>query len=333
MSKFTPSEAPVQKRGRKPGIAEVPPEPDFNQPYIDSAMEVMRQTELAKEQEAFSETFDLGCFVGAAQMASAMGSFCEASQIRAFSEIKKSKAFKHIAINHPNGELRISQNIDEFCRAVFKRGYRVMQDDEGILQRLGGAAFDALNSLGISRGQMRLLISLPEDERAAVAEAVKSGEKSEVVSLIQDLANKLDETRQKVDELKAEDTANKSLLAERAKKVDALEAKLKRAVNAEPDTVGSELRDVVNKWMNDALGAIQGNFRLSIQQLLDYEATQRDAGVALDSKVWLAGVFAQVADALNTERGAFFIPDVGAVAKRPEWLDFSADVNQASIDQ
>ncbi|MDR1890128.1 MAG: hypothetical protein LBQ81_12250 [Zoogloeaceae bacterium] len=218
----------LPRRGRKPKETPIPAEPDLDLPRIDNAMAVMRETTAAKQAETISETFDLGRFVGAAQMASVMNSFCAAAQIRAFTEIKKSKAFKHIAITQPDGNLRPAQNVDEFCRTVFGRGYRAMQESEHDLDALGESTYEAINNLGISRSQMRLLMALPEDERAAVDAAVKSGEKSEVVSLIQDLANKLDETRRQVDELKAEAVASEELLATRSRQRDEAEAALRK---------------------------------------------------------------------------------------------------------
>lgn len=224
--------------------------PAIDEAAVNGAFETARQNVLREQQETASETFSLGRFVGAAQMASAMRNFSAVAEVRAFDEVRKSKAFKHIPVTHPNGEVRTAENIDEFSRLVFGRGYKSMMENSQALERLGADSFDAVNSLGISRAQMRLLIALPEDERAAVNAAVKSGEKLEVVSLIQDLANKLDETRSKVEDLKAQAAATDRVLSDKSALIDQLQ--IETGKKPRP----ASLEDTADPLFNEALKAL-----------------------------------------------------------------------------
>lgn len=155
-----------------------------------------RETATAEQQDIAAGVFDLGQSVGAALMANMLKNFSAAAEVRAFEEVNKSKSFSHLKIRMPDGVLRTAENIDEFCRAIFNRGYKAMNNQKVLLERLGEETYESANRLGLNRGQLRLLVSLPEEDRAIVEEAMRSDSKPDVLMAIETLASKLDESRE-----------------------------------------------------------------------------------------------------------------------------------------
>lgn len=318
--------------GRKPreGAQIIDAHPDIDQSRVDNAMTVMRKDAQAEQQEAMTGVFALGRLVGAAQMAGSIAAISAVAEVRAFEEINKSKDFSHLPNLNINGEFRRARNIDEFCRAVFGgRGYKAMMDRKAMLEHLGDGMYESVSRLGLNRTQLRLLINLPEDTRSAVEEAMQFGDKSEVVTLIQSLANQLDEAKGKAEELKAEVAAKEDLLATRSKQIDALDQKLARVKTLPQDEVLAELHAEAAKHYNDALGAVKGNFSAAIAALAEH----RDTGGA-DSTLLMAGMVADIQRELNDLRERFGLPDTAADAVpdwvgNPEFDKFAPDAGQA----
>lgn len=302
-------------RGRTPTSPAPVVEPDLDQGRIDNAAEAMRADALALQQETAEGVFDLGRAVGAALMANMVKNFSAAAEVRAFEEINKSKSFKSLAIKMPDGIPRPAENIDEFCRVVFGRGYKAMADQKILLERLGEETYESANRLGLNRGQLRLLVSLPEEDRALVEDAMRSESKPDVIAAIQALASKLDEVHAKVDELKAEEKAKDELLAEKNKTIDRERANAKRVRDMPADEAIDAIRREVVTIANDARGAIVGQLREGLSTL--YTHHDKAGG---DSVLWAAGVIGQLVKDIAELRDQFGIPDVSA-AEVPEWIN------------
>jgi len=293
-------------KGRKPTAVAEPEVLDVSaEQQADEAMAVMREGAISEQQEQVSSAFDLGRFVGVAQLARTMSNFSAAAEIRAFEEINNSKAFKHLPIKHPDGTFCPAENIDEFCRLVFGRGYKAMNNHKVMLQQLGEEAYENVQRLGLNRAQLRLLLTLPEDERTAVEEAMQAGGKDEVVTLIQSLANKLDETQTQVAELKGELRAQAELLAEKNVRLDEERAKSKRIVAVPPDQVLAELQAEVARIVNDLRGGIIGQLRQALIALNNHGETH-----GARSAVFMAGMVGQLEADLQGLRGEFYLPEL-----------------------
>lgn len=251
----------------------------------------------------------------AAMMANMIKRISAADEVRAFVEVNKSEYFKRIALPMPDGEFRLAENIDEFCRVVFGRGYKAMADQKILLERLGEETYESANRLGLNRGQLRLLVSMPEEDRALVEDVMRSESKPDVIAVIQALASKPDEVRAKVDELKAEDKAKLALLAAKGSTIDALNTKLLRRDNAPADERLDHLRKEITSIADDARGAIIGLLRQRLHELAEHH---NQAGG--DSQLWAAGILGQLSKDIVTLRDEMGIPDL-AGCEVPEWLE------------
>lgn len=306
-------------RGRKPATPVDVLEPEIDHERFQDAAEAMRTDAIAQQQKTAEGVFDLGRAVGAALMANMVKNFSAAAEVRAFEEINKSKSFKDLAIKMPDGIPRPAENIDEFCRVVFGRGYKAMADQKVLLERLGEETYENANRLGLNRGQLRLLVSLPEEDRAIVEEAMHSDSKPAVLMAIETLASKLDESRAKVDELKAEEKAKDELLAEKNRLLDAERAKVKRIQSLPKDEVAASLLAEAAGHFNETLACLAGQFRAALICVTDHHAT---AGG--DSTQVLAGYVARLQQELVALREEFNLPDTFGDGT-PEWMRATAD--------
>jgi len=294
-------------QGRKPIAA-----PDVEildrgrEPRAEQALVVMRQQSIADETEIRAEVYRLGQLVGARQINQWNMKMCAAADIHLLDEITKCKGYRHIPIQLPDGNMRPAQNIEEFCRVVFNKSYRVFAESRKALNDLGEECYELASSFGLPRAQMPLLINLPEDERAAVEEAMReSTGKDEVVTLIHSLANKLDEAHAEVGNLKGELAATESISSEKTKRIEDLMKANRRIQAATPDQVLTDLHAESTRIANDARGAVIGNLRqalLAVQQHHDAHGG--------NSTVFLAGLVSQLARDLTDLRIEFDLPEI-----------------------
>ncbi len=306
-------------RGRKPMTATEPDVLDASaEQQAGKALAVMRETAISSENERLQALFDLGRAVGVAGAMRAMRSFSAAAEIHAFEKINKSRAFKDLCIEFPDG-FRPAENIDEFCRAHFGRGYKSMQDHKRLLQQLGEDAYESVRKLDLPRTQLRLLLTLPEDDRAAVEDAMRDGGKDEVVTLIQSLANKLDETREQVEHLKGELKATEEISAEKTQRIEQLQRESKRIAAAAPDQVRADLAKEIAEHVSAARDKLattvrSGFFALG-QHYVEHGGT--------DCRHLMAGHVAELQKVLNELREEFNLRDLEGDG-RPEWMDWPA---------
>lgn len=306
-------------RGRKP-IPE--PEPEVidiaAEARAEQALTSMRELAVDDANAKQQALFDLGRAVGVAAAMRAMRTFAAAAEIHAFEKINKSRAFKDFSFSFPDG-FRPAKNIDEFCRLHFGRGYKSMQDHKRLLQVLGEDAYESIRALELPRAQLRLLMNFPEDERAAVEEAMRDGTKDEVVTLIQSLANKLDEARAQAEDLKADLRATQEVSAEKSAQIDRLKEERVRVKALPPDEVQAELRREVTSHVNTALGMLNGLVAQGFGALCDHDALHGQ-----DSLEILAGHVAQLQRAIYALRDDFNLSDYVGDGT-PEWMRATAD--------
>lgn len=293
-------------RGRKPLAVPEIIEPDLDQPRIDNAMVAMRETAISEEMEIRADVYRLGQLVGARQMNQWNMKMAAAADIQLFEEISKAKGYKHIPIARPDGSTAAAANIEEFCRLVFGKSYDVVAESRRTMQALGAECYEIANRMGLPRTQMRLLLSLPEDERAAVEEAMKSESKAEVVSLIESLANKLDETRAEVEELKGELKATEDISSEKTRRIEKLLKDQHRIQAAPPDEISAQLHKEATAIHNDIRGAITGQLRQALIALNNHGENRGEGA----STVFMAGLVGQLAIDLVALRDEFGLPDV-----------------------
>lgn len=264
---------PKAKPGRKPLQAAAVEVLDskLDQSKISSAMVALRADGVAERQTRDTDMFQLGINVGAIQMARTNRYFLRAAEIRLFEEIKESKKYKDLAVKGPDGNLATAENLQDFCKLVFGTSYSVLAEESQNLQALGEEAYEASNQLGLNRKQLRLIRSLPDAQRTAVAEAISAESKSEVVAIIEDLAAQLAQAHEDLATAGDQAAEDKDLMAGKDQRINQLEKKLKRIDNAPPEEQLALVLSETTERAHTALAYVRGDLGLAFSKLAGFE--------------------------------------------------------------
>lgn len=181
------------------------------------------------------------------------------------------------------------------------------------LGALGDQAYEAANRLGLNRKQLRLIRSLPDAQRTAVAEAIASESKPEVIAIIEDLAAQLATAQDQVADAQAELKASEELSANKNAKIDKLSRHIAKST---PDEVLCELQKEATALMNDALGCVRGQIRHSFQAI---KAHTED-----DHTIFMAGLLGQLQADVAALRDEFNLPDISTAREQ----ELAAEVAQ-----
>lgn len=278
-----------------------------------------READLVAIKQGLSDDRDLlNQLLGQAQMADAFAQFSRTVRSSKLAFVKENKLYQALKGKMtPNGS-ELSGTWDEFCGLL---GMSVDKADLDIsnLKTFGEEALESMSRMGIGYRELRQYRRLPEDQKSALIEAAKSGDKDSFLELAEDLiakhAREKEEAQRQIEELKAEERAKEELLADKNKLLDAERAKVKRIQAAPADERLDQLRKEITSIADDARGAIIGQLRAGLAALQDHH---REAGG--DSDLWAAGVVGQLFKDLTIIRDEFGLPDL-AGAEVPEWLD------------
>lgn len=316
-------------RGRKPLQTTPPVEPSLDTDRIEHAVEVMRELsvksdeELAAVKQGLSDDRDLlNQLLGQAQMANALSQFSRTFSVQKLAFVKENKLYKALKGKiTPNGSV-LSGTWDEFCGLL---GMSVDKADLDIsnLKTFGEEALDSMSRMGIGYREMRQYRRLPEDQKAALLEAAKSGDKDSFLELAEDLiakhAREKEEAQRQIEELKAEERAKEELLATKGKTIDELQTKVWKNENLPPDEKRKALLEAAGLARLFVSADIQGRLRIAFQELAEYE---RDNGG--DSTLVMAGYIGELKRELKFLTDELMLPDVLGDGV-PEWLKYSQE--------
>ena len=163
---------------------------------------------LAAVQADYSEERDLlNQLLGQAQMAEAFSKFSKTVLVSKLAFVKENKLYQQLAGTFtPNGsELR--GTWAEFCNLLGISDDKANQHIAN-LQTFGEEALEQMQRVGIGYRDLRQFRRLPLDQKSALIEAAKSGDKDAFLELAEEIIAKLAEIRSTVDELFIVDDLN-----------------------------------------------------------------------------------------------------------------------------
>lgn len=297
------------KAGRKAKDIVVQPviDPALDQAKLEGAMVAMRD----QAQEGQAELADLAMGIGALQAFDLMGKFAAASQVATFKRIRESKQINRLAIRKPDGGVAICDSMREACPLLFGRSYDTMLREEESYNLLGEQAYEIASRLGLNRSALRAARALPPEKLEIVRTAIGNGNtKAEVLSVIEDLAEKVQQAEAETAEAKAELKASEEVAAAKSKTIDKLQRDLKRIEKLPPDQQLANLKKEATAMADDAEGAILGSLR---QALVTVSNHGEERGL---HDVFLAGLVGQVQAQLNALRKEFNLPDVSTAQEQ-----------------
>lgn len=190
------------------------------------------QNTVAALQTAHSDDRDLlNQLLGQAQMADSFAKFSVTVTTSKLAYVKENKLYKALAGKKTGDGHQFSGTWEEFC---FLLGRSREQVDEDIrnLNSLGADALESMSRMGIGYRELRQYRRLPEDEKTALLEAAKTGDKDTFLDLAEEIISRNAASKALADEnyaeLQKEHQTQGEILAEAKQEALTLKAELKK---------------------------------------------------------------------------------------------------------
>ncbi|MFQ8718847.1 MAG: hypothetical protein ACLR9W_14920, partial [Enterobacter hormaechei] len=235
--------------------AELAPDVELN-PELKATQNLMATvtSQLSDERDLLNQ------LLGQAQMADAFEQFSRTVRTSKLAFVKENKLYRNLkGKKTPNGS-EFSGTWDEFCNVL---GISVDKADLDIanLSAFGDEALDSLSRMGIGYRELRQFRRLPDDQKSALIEVAKEGDKTALLELAEEMIAK--HTKEKED-LKTDLEISRQTLAEKKDEInvlkdqaDELKAKLtRRATTETPDEEVQALETEATGFKSGVLSAL-----------------------------------------------------------------------------
>lgn len=278
---------------------------------------------MAVVQTSYDEERDLlNQLLGQAQMAGAFEEFSRTVRTSKLAFVKENKLYRTLAGKKtPHGAEILSGTWEEFCGLL---GRSVDQVDRDIsnLRAFGEEALESMSRMGIGYRELRQFRRLPDDQKTALIEVAKTGDKDSFLELAEDLiakhAKEKESLTQRAEEAEANLEARSRVLEDKNSKIDQLTeevAKIKKRVKALPPAdVGEEIRKEVTTLAAQAEVGIRA-MRAGLQALADHTEAH-----GIDHGDFTAGLICQLELTLRQLRSEFDVKTAPDGDDTPEWM-------------
>lgn len=299
------------------------PEASSKGTLVDSsaiAGDFQAASQLAAITQGYSEDRDLmNQLLGQAQMAGAFEQFSRTVRTSKLAFVKESKLYQQLkGRTGPNGS-ELTGTWGEFCVLLGTSVDKVDLDISN-LKAFGEEALESMSRMGIGYREMRQYRKLPEDQKLALIEVAKAGDKESFLDLAEEIisrhAKEKEELSGQLEEAQAEKLATEQVLESKSKRIDQLERAAQRIKAMPANEAGAALRKEATTMVYDAQGLINGNLRAALEAL-------NDAPDSDGKTLFMAGMVGQLIADLVTLRDEFNLPDVIGDGT-PDWQQWAA---------
>jgi hypothetical protein len=196
---------------------------DTDTPELPAAAEAANL--LAAVQADYSDERDLvNQLLGQAQMADAISQFSRTVRLTKLAYVRENKLYRALAGKQmPNGSA-LKGTWEEFCTLLGYSKDKVDLDLQN-LHAFGEEALESMSRMGIGYRELRQYRRLPEDQKAALIEVAKSGDKESFVELAEEIISKhaaeKAELQKKLDDVQGDYDALSKVEADTSKKLRA----------------------------------------------------------------------------------------------------------------
>ncbi|OCG16911.1 hypothetical protein [Gilliamella sp. WF3-4] len=181
-------------------------------------------------QSEYSEDRDLvNQLLGQAQMADAFEKFSQTVWASKLNFVKENKLYRNLSGKKtPNG-LELKGTWEEFCSLLGVSDEKANQDIAN-LKSFGEEALESMSRMGIGYRELRQYRKLPEDQKTALIEVAKAGDKEALVELAEEFiaknAKEKEQLKKENSDLQADYKALSKRNADVAKEKEELAIKL-----------------------------------------------------------------------------------------------------------
>ena len=222
---------------RKPLVTSQDPTPEIElRPDAADAANLM-----AVVQTSYDDERDLlNQLLGQAQMAEAFAKFSVTVTTSKLAFVKENKLYRALGGKKSGDGHQFSGTWEEFC-SLLGRSREQIDEDIRNLKAVGEQALESMSRMGIGYREFRQFRRLPDDQKTALIEVAKSGDKDAFLELAEDMiakhAKEKEALTQRAEEAEADLEARSRVLEDKNGKIDQLTeevAKVKKRVKALP---------------------------------------------------------------------------------------------------
>lgn len=260
----------------------------------------------------------LNQLLGQAQMAEAFGKFSQTVWSSKLSFVKENKLYQSLkGKKGPNG-LELQGTWVEFCSLLGVSDEKANQDIAN-LTAFGEEALESMSRMGIGYRELRQFRRLPEDQKSALIEVAKEGDKTALLELAEEMIAK--HAREK-EELKTDLEISRQMLAEKKEELgtmrnekEELKSRLVRRTTTEtPDEEGVALETEVTGFKSGVLSAF---FDLKSGFNALTEHTER---TGINHTGMMAGLLDDLQAQFEELRQEFSLPEARETSVIPDWV-------------
>lgn len=254
------------KPGRPASSAAVPVAADLNPQAVAQVSQAADQ--FSELVSSYGQGRDLvNQLLGQAQAFQAAGNLLQTFGVSKLALVKENKLYQQLSgMRTPNG-LELKGTWVEFCELLGISDEKANQDIAN-LKAFGEEALEQMQRIGIGYRELRQYRKLPEDQKQALIEVAKTGDKEGFVELAEEIIAKHAKEREalqaKVDDAHAELEAKDKVLASKADQINKLEAQTARKFKPRE---GSEARTLEEQTLLDELDKATAEALLGLQRL------------------------------------------------------------------
>ncbi|EFN9722781.1 hypothetical protein DFZ58_22290 [Escherichia coli] len=293
--------------------AELVPDVELN-PELESTQNLMATvtSQLTDERDLLNQ------LLGQAQMADAFEQFSRTVRTSKLAFVKENKLYRNLkGKKTPNGS-EFSGTWDEFCNVL---GISVDKADLDIanLRTFGEEALESMSRMGIGYRELRQFRRLPDDQKNALIEVAKEGDKTALLELAEEMIAR--HTKEK-EELKTDLEISRQMLAEKKSEIevlkdqtDELKAKLTRRTTTEtPDEEGQVLETEATGFKSGVLSALI-NLKCGFEALAEHAER-----TGISHTHIMAGLLDDIEARVVDMRQQFDLPDFREIDGMPDWV-------------
>lgn len=320
------SKFPPGRPGRKPGAAATPVAAELDPAAIAQASAAANT--LSELAVGYGQGRDLvNQLLGQAQAFQAAGDLLRTFGVSKLALVKENKLYQQLrGMRTPNGS-ELTGTWVEFCGLLGISDDKANHDIAN-LHAFGEEALEQMQRIGIGYRELRQYRKLPDDQKQALIEVAKAGDKEAFVELAEEIiarhAKEKEALAAQVEEAAADLEAKDRVLADRAEQIQRLQEQAARKFKPRD---GTEARTQHEQALLDALDAAGMEATVTLRKLFlaaDAALADSSAREAIQARARQAVEFAaqQLAE-IATEFGiAVNFEDM----VRPAWL------NEADLD-
>ncbi|WP_205904654.1 hypothetical protein [Diaphorobacter sp. HDW4A] len=266
------------KPGRKPTAAAIEVASNANHAVL--AGDARAADQFAALQAGYGEERDLlNQVLGQAQMADSFAKFSKTVLTSKMAFVKEHKLYQQLKGQKTQDGLEFSGTWSEFCNVL---GWTPEHANEAIanLNQFGSEALESMSRMGIGYREMRQYRKLPEDQKLALIEVAKTGDKEGFVDLAEEIiarhAKEKEALTAQVQEAKDSLEAKDRVLESKAEMITRLEEQTSRKFKPRP---GSEARSAHEQALLTEVDQVTSSVYLGMHRLFKaVDATLSDSG-------------------------------------------------------